>query len=263
MADEIAQEQDALDSLRAVTAATRYRTDQLRRAAQASADDIKVQRTRLDAAMAKYLRLEKRFKAIRAKQREKADRIAGNKREAQAFIRRKQAAQRKLNAQVAGLVRKAHERADRFAGHGGGGIRGGSGNGRFVWPTSGTITQGYGCTGFYLEPPRGSCAHFHSGIDIANGAGTPIRAAGDGVVAFVGWNKYDSVDPAFIVIIAHAGGIDTWYSHLLPRSVIRSGQRVRKGQLIGYMGATGNATGPHLHWAVMRGFTPLNPRAFL
>ncbi len=40
------------------------------------------------------------------------------------------------------------------------------------------MTQEFGCTGFYLEPPRGSCAHFHDGIDIANGSGTPIHAAG-------------------------------------------------------------------------------------
>jgi murein DD-endopeptidase MepM/ murein hydrolase activator NlpD len=266
MADEISQEQDALDSLRAVTAATRYRTDQLRRAAQAAADDIKTQKARLDAAMAKYQKLEHKYKALRAKQKAKAHKIAANKHEAQAYIRRKQAAQHKLNAQVAGLVRKAQAKANKMhrgGGGGGGGIHAGSGNGRFVWPTSGTITQGYGCTGFYLEPPLGSCRHFHQGIDIANSAGTPIRAAADGVVAFVGWNKYDSVDPAFIAIVAHGGGIDTWYSHMLPRYVVHAGQRVRKGQLIGYMGATGNATGPHLHWAVMRGFTSLNPYNYL
>ena len=75
---------------------------------------------------------------------------------------------------------------------------GGTGNGRFAWPASGIVTQEFGCTGFYLEPPRGSCAHFHDGIDIANGSGTPIRAAGDGVVAFVGWNPYDGSRPAFM-----------------------------------------------------------------
>jgi murein DD-endopeptidase MepM/ murein hydrolase activator NlpD len=131
-----------------------------------------------------------------------------------------------------------------------------------MWPTSGTVTQEYGCTGFRLEPPRGGCAHFHSGIDIANSSGTPIRAAGDGVVAFVGWNKYDGSNPAFIVMIAHGGNINTFYSHLQARYVVRANQKVRKGQVIGYMGATGNATGPHLHWEVMRGYTSLNPRAW-
>jgi murein DD-endopeptidase MepM/ murein hydrolase activator NlpD len=265
MAAEIEREQEALDSLRAVTAATRYRKDQLRRAAQAAADDIRVQRARLDAAMTKLKKLEKKYQAIRAKQRAKARKIAANKREARAFVRRQEASRRKLNAMVAGLVRKAQRKANADArNNGGGGVRAGSGNGRFVWPTSGIVTQGYGCTGFRLEPRRGSCAHFHSGIDIANSSGTPIRAAGAGVVAFVGWNRYDGSDPAFIVMIAHGGGIQTFYSHLLPRYMVRSGQRVRQGQVIGYMGATGNATGPHLHWEVMTSdFTPLNPHAYL
>lgn len=259
MAGEIQEEQQALDSLRAVTAATRYRKDQLRRAAHAAADDIKVQRGKLHETMAKYQKLERKVKAIRKKQAAKAHRIAANKRQAQAYIRRQVSARRQLNSHIAGLVRKAQSRANRWTG---GGPGGSSGNGTFVWPTSGTVTQEYGCTGFRLEPPRGGCRHFHGGIDIANSSGTPIRAAGDGVVAFVGWNKWDGSNPAFVVMIAHGGNINTFYSHLLPRYTVRSGQRVDKGQLIGYMGATGNATGPHLHWEVMRGYTSLPPRAW-
>ncbi len=82
MAGEIQEEQQALDSLRAVTAATRYRKDQLRRAAQAAADDIKVQRGKLHETMAKYQKLERKVKAIRKKQAAKAHRIAANKRQA-------------------------------------------------------------------------------------------------------------------------------------------------------------------------------------
>jgi murein DD-endopeptidase MepM/ murein hydrolase activator NlpD len=259
MATEIQQEQEALDSLRAVTAATRYRKDQLRRAAEDAAADIRVQRGKLRDAMAKYQRLEQKYKAIRAKQAAKARKIAANKRQAQAYVRRQAAARRKLNSHISGLVRQAQSKANKWHG----GSPGGSGgNGRFMWPTSGTVTQEYGCTGFRLEPPSHGCAHFHSGIDIANSSGTPVRAAGDGVVAFVGWNKYDGSNPAFIVMIAHGSNINTFYSHLLPRYTVRSGQRVRRGQVIGYMGATGNATGPHLHWEVMRGYTSLNPRAW-
>jgi murein DD-endopeptidase MepM/ murein hydrolase activator NlpD len=259
MAKEIEQEQEALDSLRAVTAATRYRKDQLRRAAQAAADDIKVQRGKLHDAMDKYQRLEKKYKAIRARQAARARKIAANKRQTQAYIRRQAAARRELNSHISGLVREAQARANKWTG---GSPGGSSGNGKFTWPTSGTVTQEYGCTGFRLEPPRGGCAHFHSGIDIANSSGTPIRAAGDGVVAFIGWNKYDGSNPAFVVMIAHGGNINTFYSHLLPRYVVRQNQRVRRGQVIGYMGATGNATGPHLHWEVMRGYSSMNPRAW-
>ena len=66
------------------------------------------------------------------------------------------------------------------------------------------------------------------------------------------------------MIIGHAGGYQsTFYSHLQSRSVVRAGQRVRKGQVIGYMGNTGNSTGPHLHLEVYRGNTPINPRAYI
>lgn len=128
------------------------------------------------------------------------------------------------------------------------------------------MTQEYGCTGFYLEPPRGDCPHFHDGIDIASGSGTLIRAAAGGVVAFVGYNPYDSGrDRAWVVSIGHSGSLVTWYSHLLPRYApgVRAGSRVRQGQIIGYMGNTGNSTGSHLHWEVLRGGIAVNPRGQL
>ncbi len=259
MAEAIAQEQASLDSLRAVTAATRYRTDQLRRAAQDAAADLRAQRARLDAALVRYKKLEKKVKAIQAKQRAKAHTIAKNQRQARVFIKKQQAARRKLDNHIKGLVRQAQARANRMSRANQGG---GSGNGRFGWPAAGVITQTYGCTGFYLEPRRGSCAHFHDGIDIANGSGTPIKSVGAGVVAFVGWNRYDGSDPAYVVIIAHGGGFQSFYSHLLPRQAVRAGQKVKRGQLIGYMGATGRATGPHLHFELLRGYDPVDPRRY-
>jgi murein DD-endopeptidase MepM/ murein hydrolase activator NlpD len=79
----------------------------------------------------------------------------------------------------------------------------------WIWPTSGKITQPYGCTGFYAEPRRGSCAHFHNGIDIANDRGTPIRAVADGTVKLVGWDPWIHPDPDWMVIIDHGNGIQT------------------------------------------------------
>ena len=260
LARDIERDQAALDSLRAVTAATRYRTDQLRRAAQDAAADLRAQKAVLAKAKAKLIRLEQKTKKLQRQQLAQARKIAANRREARAYVRRHQQAERKLDRKIAGLVRAAKRAAARNSG--GGSSGGGSGNGRFAWPTSGTVTQEFGCTGFYLEPRRGSCAHFHDGVDIANGSGTPIHAAGAGVVAFVGWNPYDGGRPAYVVVIGHAGGFSTFYSHLLPRRVVGAGQRVRRGQLIGYMGATGNATGPHLHFELKRGETPVNPRAY-
>jgi len=258
LAAGIEQDQASLDSLRAVTAATRYRTDLLRQAKQDAAVDLKAQKAVLAAAKAKLHKLEKRTKAIQRKQLAKAHKIAANQRQARAYIHRQQAADRKFQRQVAGLVAAAKRAANRKFGSGGGG--GGSGNGRFLWPTSGIVTQEFGCTGFYLEPPRGSCAHFHTGIDIANASGTPVHAAGDGVVALSGYSG-----GSLVVLIGHAGDFSTFYGHL-SRSVVRAGQRVHRGQLIGYMGMTGNATGPHLHFEVDRGsfpnLTPVNPRLY-
>jgi murein DD-endopeptidase MepM/ murein hydrolase activator NlpD len=207
--------------------------------------------------MERSKKLEKKVRAIQAKQRQRARAIAKNQRQARAFIKQQQNARRKLDNHIRGLVREAQKRANRISQGGGG-----SGNGRFTWPAAGVITQTYGCTGFYLEPRRGSCAHFHDGIDIANSPGTPIKSMGAGIVAFVGWNRYDGSDPAYVVVIAHGGNFQTFYSHLQPRKAVRAGQRVRRGQVIGYMGATGKATGVHLHFEVLKDYNPVDPRAY-
>lgn len=125
----------------------------------------------------------------------------------------------------------------------------------FSWPTAGRLTQEYGCTGFRTNGRRGGCAHFHNGIDIANARGTHILAAGPGTVRYVGWDPYTRSGPrAWVVIVSHANGLDTWYAHMLPRTVDGAsvGDEVEGGQLIGYMGMTGIATGNHLHLMVER-----------
>lgn len=84
----------------------------------------------------------------------------------------------------------------------------------------------------------------HRGVDYAAATGTPIRAAGDGRVSFAGWqNGYGRT-----VIIDHGRGYTTLYAHMSRLGSFRTGQRVRQSQVIGYVGATGLATGPHLHY---------------
>ena len=90
---------------------------------------------------------------------------------------------------------------------------------RWIWPTSGKVTQPFGCTGFWAEPRRGSCAHFHGGIDIANDRGTPVRAVADGVVELVGWDPWIRPDPDWMVIINHGNGLRTMYAHLRAKPV--------------------------------------------
>ncbi|MCJ7710439.1 MAG: M23 family metallopeptidase, partial [Chloroflexi bacterium] len=135
-------------------------------------------------------------------------------------------------------------------------------NGTLAWPMSGSISQSFGCTGFSWEPPNGSCAHWHNGIDMVAAYGTPVRASGAGRVVYIGWNYADGADPAFIVIIAHSAGLSTWYAHLMQRYPVRAGQTVSKGQVIGYEGNTGHSTGAHLHWMVEFKGSFVNPRLF-
>ncbi len=110
-----------------------------------------------------------------------------------------------------------------------------------------------------------SCSHFHQGIDIVAPYGTPVHASGDGQVVYIGWNYADGPDPAWIVIIAHSQGLQTWYAHMSPKypGGIHAGSTVHAGQVIGYEASTGHSTGAHLHWAVMLNGTFVNPRLFL
>jgi murein DD-endopeptidase MepM/ murein hydrolase activator NlpD len=128
------------------------------------------------------------------------------------------------------------------------------------------ITQEWGPTGFALEPPytyRGTYyPHFHGGIDLANGCGTPIMAVGPGVVAASG-QPLAPWDSGYGVVVNHGNGIQTWYWHLAPVVVAYPGQVVVDGTVIGYEGTTGFSTGCHLHFAVNHHGVWENPRAYL
>ncbi len=86
---------------------------------------------------------------------------------------------------------------------------------------------------------------------------------GGGVVAYCGWNYADGADPAWIVIIAHSQGLQTWYAHMSPSCPAPAGSSVNKGSLIGHEGNTGHSTGAHLHWGVVPQRDFVNPRLFL
>jgi murein DD-endopeptidase MepM/ murein hydrolase activator NlpD len=96
----------------------------------------------------------------------------------------------------------------------------------------------------------------HNGIDYAAAAGTPVVAVADGGAAFAGWKG----DYGRYVEIRHAGGTTTKYGHLcrIPPG-LRAGSRVSQGQVIGYVGSTGLATGPHLHFEMVQNGIRINP----
>lgn len=116
-----------------------------------------------------------------------------------------------------------------------------------------TFTQGFGDNAAYYKQFGQSG---HNGYDLRAPAGTPVYAAEAGVIAFEGWGQNHSwmgKIAGICVIIKHAGA-HTGYAHMT-RTVVNKGQAVAKGQVIGYSGATGTATGAHLHFEVL----PLSP----
>ncbi|MBF2090618.1 MAG: peptidoglycan DD-metalloendopeptidase family protein [Synechococcales cyanobacterium K44_A2020_017] len=120
----------------------------------------------------------------------------------------------------------------------------------YIWPSTGTLTSGYGWR----------WGRMHRGIDIAAPVGTPIVAAAPGVVEFSGWN---SGGYGNMVEIRHADGSMTRYAHN-NRNLVQSGQSVEQGQQIAEMGSTGYSTGPHVHFEVhLPSEGTVNPMAYL
>lgn len=115
------------------------------------------------------------------------------------------------------------------------------------------ITQGFGGNADYYAQ-FGQAGH--NGLDMGANTGTPVHAADDGTVVFEGWGQNHPwmLSPAGICIIINHGGSYAGYAHL-NETVVNKGDQVSKGDIIGYVGATGAATGPHLHFEML----PLNP----
>jgi murein DD-endopeptidase MepM/ murein hydrolase activator NlpD len=114
---------------------------------------------------------------------------------------------------------------------------------RFIWPVKGRISGVFGSQRIY----RGEPGAYHSGLDIAPGAGALVVAPADGIVVLAGPPMFSL--EGNLVIIDHGMGLNSAFLHLASTAV-HSGQLVKQGQPIGTVGATGRATGPHLHWSM-------------
>ncbi|HOW90093.1 MAG TPA: M23 family metallopeptidase, partial [Elusimicrobiales bacterium] len=123
-----------------------------------------------------------------------------------------------------------------------------------VWPATGRITSYFG----YRIAPLEFASEYHTGIDIANEPGTPVRAAADGVIRFAGWASGYGLS----LVVDHGFAYSTLYGHLSELAV-SEGASVRRGQLLGRMGSTGTSTGPHLHYEVWLDGIPKNPVKYL
>lgn len=123
------------------------------------------------------------------------------------------------------------------------------GTGRFVWPlpVAGQLTSVFGYRG----------REFHPAIDLATKTGTPVQAADSGTVVKAGWDG----GYGYLVIVDHGNGVTTRYAHL-SKIAVRPGQKVDKGNVIGYSGNSGRSTGPHLHFEIRQNGMPVNPLNF-
>ncbi len=122
------------------------------------------------------------------------------------------------------------------------------------WPVEGRLTGGFGDR---LDPFRGE-GTFHAGVDISTAYGTPVRVAADGVIVSAaresGYGR--------CVVVDHGSGVTSLYAHLSGFNVA-PGQSVLGGEIIGFVGSSGRATGPHLHYEVRSHDAPVNPMRYL
>lgn len=123
-----------------------------------------------------------------------------------------------------------------------------------IWPTKGFLTSGFG----WRRSPVSGGGRMHKGLDISNRIGTPVWAPARGTVTFTGNDGAYGI----CIMIDHGNNIVTRYAHLL-RTLVREGQFVQRGDVIGAVGNTGRSTGPHLHYEVIVSGVPVNPMRYV
>jgi murein DD-endopeptidase MepM/ murein hydrolase activator NlpD len=123
-----------------------------------------------------------------------------------------------------------------------------------LWPVEGRLMSPFGGR---TDPFSGEGA-IHTGVDLEAPMGTPVRAAGDGIVVHADWES----GYGRLIIIDHGNGVQTYYGHLSRYDVV-PGEEVRRGDVIARSGASGRVTSPHLHYEVRLGGTPVNPYPYI
>jgi murein DD-endopeptidase MepM/ murein hydrolase activator NlpD len=123
------------------------------------------------------------------------------------------------------------------------------------WPVSGGyISSKFG----YRIHPKRKTREFHTAVDVATKPGTPVMATADGIVSYSGWSGANGN----LVVVEHGFGYSTVYAH--NKKILASiGQKVKRGDVIAYVGSTGRSTGPHVHYEVWIDRKPVNPKTYI
>lgn len=255
LARAIVKDRETLAAIHATVELTRIETNTLRQETAVQKQELDKQLEELRVAQAELKQLEAETKKVLKEQKSAYAELARNKRALQEAMRKSAQAKARLARQIDQMIADQYTRGNIPSEF----------NGTMKWPMAGRVSGEFGCSSYPGYGPGYGCEHFHNGIDIVNDCGTPIKAAANGRIAYVGWNYADGFDPAWIVVIAHAQNLQTWYAHMQPRTPtgIRAGAAVKVGQVVGYEGNTGNSTGCHLHWMVELDGTFRNPREFV
>ncbi len=161
--------------------------------ADVSVEDVARARHQMKAHRHASRKAARKWRRTVRNTRSRARTLASLKRQQRAAIGRRESAEAALGGRIIAMSQLAHRRVAKKTK-----ARPNASSG-FGWPARGRLAQTYGCTGFVMNPPSGSCRHFHDGIDIAGYRGSAIRAAAIGVVSYVGWNPWDKEGRAFMI----------------------------------------------------------------
>jgi murein DD-endopeptidase MepM/ murein hydrolase activator NlpD len=123
-----------------------------------------------------------------------------------------------------------------------------------IWPAQGWVSSPMG---YRIDSFTGKMA-FHRGLDIATNPGNPVVATADGTVLEANFDKFFGNT----VVLSHGNGLVTQYGHMI-RSIVKPGQKVKRGDQIGFVGKTGKASGPHLHYEVRINGKAVNPYNYI
>jgi murein DD-endopeptidase MepM/ murein hydrolase activator NlpD len=237
MGELVAQDDELVDSLRVAEARLSEQEE--------AAEDATIR------AGARREESEEQLAALR-RSREEKDRLRASIEDRRTHVLEEVAALEASDAALTRIIQEYEAQQARAARGGGNGeaslVPPPSSGGQCRWPTAGRVTSEYGRR----------WGRLHAGIDIGAPTGTPIGASLPGTVIYAGWQSgYGNV-----VILSHGGGLSTLYGHQ-SRLGASLGQVVGSGQVIGYVGSTGNSTGPHLHFETRYGGVARNPRGCL